>query len=47
VDIAWQNGILSSATIRSLNGGQAVLRYGQTVKNVEIKKGGTFEWAGK
>ena len=47
VDIAWQEGKLTQATIRSLNGNRAVLRYGSATKTMEIKKGETFQWAGK
>jgi len=46
VDIAWQNGKLTQATIRSLNGNRAVLRYGSVTKTVEIKKGESFQWSG-
>ena len=46
VDIVWQNGKLTTATIRSLNGNRAVLRYGAATKTVEIKKGEAFQWAG-
>ena len=46
VDIAWQKGKLTQATIRSLNGNRAVLRYGPATKSVAIKKGEAFQWAG-
>ncbi len=46
VDIAWQNGKLTKAAIRSLNGNRAVLRYGSATKAVEIKKGETYQWGG-
>jgi len=47
VAMAWQDGKLTSAIIRSLNGNPLRLRYGQTTKVVELKKGGTFEWHGE
>ncbi len=47
VDITWQNGELTTASIRSMNGNRAVLRYGSMVKTVDIKKGETFHWDGK
>ncbi len=47
VDIAWQDGKLTSATVHSLNGNYLHLRYGQTTKAVTISKGNTIQWDGK
>ncbi len=46
VGIAWQDGKLISATVRSLNGNPIRLRYGATTKFVQIKKGQAFQWDG-
>ncbi len=47
VDIAWQDGKLTQATIYSLNGNPLHVRYGETTKLVKLRKGGTFHWNGK
>ncbi len=47
VDIAWKNGQLVNATIRSLNGNPIRVRYGETTKFLKTKKGGTIRWDGK
>ncbi len=47
VDIAWKDGQLTKATIRSLNGNPIRLRYGSTTKLVMTKKGETISWDGK
>jgi hypothetical protein len=47
VDIAWQEGKLTSATIRSINGKIAHLRYGTAKKDIEIAPGRSFQWDGK
>ncbi len=46
VDIAWQNGKLTSATIHSLNGNPCHLRYGSVTRLVKVKKGESFQWDG-
>jgi len=46
VDIAWQNGKLTGATIHSLNGNPCHLRYGNVTRLVKIKKGKSFQWDG-
>jgi len=46
VDVAWRDGKLTQASIRSLNGGTAKLRCGAVEKEVPIKKGKTFVWDG-
>jgi alpha-L-fucosidase 2 len=48
VDIAWTNGALTEATIRSLAEKQRVrLRYGTQTREVTISKGKRFRWDGK
>jgi alpha-L-fucosidase 2 len=47
VDIAWREGKLVSARIRSLNGNPCRLRYGDVTREVKLKRGETFEWDGR
>jgi alpha-L-fucosidase 2 len=47
VDISWKDGQLVNATVHSLNGNPARLRYGATTKFVMTKKGQTISWDGK
>jgi len=47
VDLAWKDGRLVSATVHSLLGNPCLLRYGKTTHNVNIGKGGTFQWDGR
>ena len=47
VDIAWQDGKLTSATVRSLNGNPSRLRYGSAVKEFKAKKNQEILWDGK
>jgi alpha-L-fucosidase 2 len=47
VDIAWQNGKLTAATICSLAGKDLRLRYGQATKLVKTRKGETTQWHGE
>lgn len=47
VDIAWKDGKLTTATIHSLAGHSVHLRYGQTVKYFNLKKGESFQWDGQ
>jgi alpha-L-fucosidase 2 len=44
VDIQWHDGKLLSAAIHSLNGTPCRLRYGNVVRDVNIKRGQTFHW---
>jgi len=47
VDLAWQEGRLTSATVRSLVGGQGRLRYGQAARDLALRKGETALWSGE
>jgi alpha-L-fucosidase 2 len=47
VDLAWADGKLTSAAIRSLAGRPAVLRYGKNMRPVTLAKGETFTWDGR
>jgi len=47
VSINWKNGQLVEASIRSLNGGTAQLRYGNVTRSVNLAKGETYRWNGK
>jgi alpha-L-fucosidase 2 len=47
VAIAWRDGKLTDATIRSLNGGSAKLRQGSTTREVKLNKGETYRWNGQ
>jgi alpha-L-fucosidase 2 len=47
VDMAWQKGKLTSATIYSLNGNVCHLRYGDSTKTVSTQKGQMIKWDGK
>ena len=47
VNIAWQDGNLVSADIKSLTGNPVRLRSGQSTKFIALNKGQSFEWDGK
>lgn len=47
VSFAWENGKLIVAAIHSLAGNPCRLRYGNVVREVQIKKGETFQWDGR
>lgn len=47
VSIAWKDGKLVTAEIKSLNGNPCRLRYGGTTKFVRINKGKIFQWDGQ
>ncbi|MGJ8640241.1 MAG: glycoside hydrolase family 95-like protein [Opitutaceae bacterium] len=46
VDIAWKDGTLTEASIRSLNGNPLKLRYNQSTKSQQLSKGNTYTWNG-
>lgn len=46
VDIAWKDGRLIKATIHSFTGRPVSLRYGTTVREVQLKQGKAFQWDG-
>jgi alpha-L-fucosidase 2 len=41
VDIAWHDGKLNSATIRSVSGGGGKLRYGEKTVDLTLQPGGS------
>ena len=44
VDIAWKDGLLTDATVRSLNGNPLKIRYGTETHTEELAKGDSFAW---
>jgi alpha-L-fucosidase 2 len=47
VDMAWKDGKLVSATLKSLNGNPATLRYGGVTRKVDLKAGRELRWDGR
>ena len=47
VDVAWEDGKLKNAVIRSINGRTAKLRYGSVVKEITLEPGKSYTWNGK
>ena len=47
VDVAWKDGKLTEAVVRSIQGEAAILRLGDTTHSVKLSKGGIFRWDGK
>ncbi len=47
VDIEWQNGKLTRATVRSLLGSPTKLRYADVTHDLTLAKGQSFGWNGK
>jgi alpha-L-fucosidase 2 len=46
-DIEWSDGRLTSATIRSLMGNKAELRYGNATHDIALKRGASVSWNGQ
>jgi len=46
VDVAWRDGKLVEAEVRSLKGGSTELRYGSVTRALRLKPGETYHWAG-
>jgi alpha-L-fucosidase 2 len=46
VDLAWKEGRLTSATVRSLSGSPSRLRYGKLTRDLALKQGETVAWDG-
>jgi alpha-L-fucosidase 2 len=47
VDIEWKDGNLVAATVRSLIGNPARLRYGTNTRELTLKRGQSFRWEGR
>ena len=47
VDIAWADGKLTAATVRSVTGKACTVRSGDRTKAVQLKRGGSIEWRGE
>ena len=47
VGISWKDGKLTEATVHSLNGSAATLRYGDKVQEIKLKKGKSLVWYGR
>jgi alpha-L-fucosidase 2 len=47
VDIEWKDGKLTSATVRSLLDNHCRLRYGDVIRQANLKKGETLQWDGR
>ncbi len=47
VDLAWRDGKLVEAAVRSLHGGPVQLRYGSLTREVKLAKGKTYRWNGQ
>ena len=47
VDVAWKDGKLREAIVRSLNGGSTQLRYGPATHSVTLAKGEAYRWNGQ
>ncbi|MCH6255963.1 glycoside hydrolase family 95 protein [Puniceicoccaceae bacterium K14] len=44
VDIAWRNGTLTEATVRSLNGSPFKVRYGNDTRDLSLESGSAYHW---
>jgi len=44
VDVAWQQGKLKTASLKSLLGNRTVVRYETETRNVTVKAGEVYVW---
>jgi len=44
VDMEWKDGKLTSAKVKSLQGTSCKVCYGDKVRELKVRKGGTFKW---
>jgi alpha-L-fucosidase 2 len=44
VDIAWKDGKLEAATVRSINGAPLQVRYRGQIRDVRLAAGEAFRW---
>jgi alpha-L-fucosidase 2 len=47
VDEQWKDGKLTDAVVHSLNGAATRLRYGTTVRELNLRRGESFKWDGR
>jgi alpha-L-fucosidase 2 len=47
VDEQWKDGKLTDAVVHSLNGAPTRLRYGTTVRELNVRRGESFKWDGR
>jgi len=47
VDVAWEEGHLTSSAVRSTAGTAVRLRYGNTLKDVRLRPGQAMVWNGR
>jgi alpha-L-fucosidase 2 len=47
VDVAWRDGNIAEAAIRSIEGGSARLRYGSVTRDITFSKGEAHRWNGR
>ncbi len=47
IDLSWKNGRLLTATVLSLNGSPALLRYNGAIKAINLKQGQALTWNGR
>ena len=44
VDIEWKDGKLVNVKVKSLQGNPCIVRYRDTVRDVKIARGETYQW---
>jgi alpha-L-fucosidase 2 len=47
IEISWSSGNMTTATIHSVGGTKATLRYGAVTRQITMKPGGAFTWDGR